>query len=148
MIWWPFKFHDKIIDVLSNFDSLKKFKFNLQMYVPKGNIIGHFGPLPMNKRFSSTSEMHKPFMPNPNEVKLVTKLNRYKRDTTLMKELFSFEAHIKSYLRWKKWTFGLVLRKFSFMFDFANVHLKVHHDPSFKGKKFQNESCSPRSHLS
>jgi len=65
-----------------------------------------------------------------------------------MKEHFPFEAHRKSYSRWKKWTFDLGLRKFSHMFDFPNFHLKLHHGPSFKWKSVQHESCSPWSHLS
>ena len=113
------------------------------MHVPKRNIIGHFGPIPLNKWFSSTSKMHNSFMQNPNEVKFVTKLNRFERATTFMKELFPFEVHSKSYSRWKKWTFGLVLRKFSNMFDFPNFHLKIHHDPSFKWKKVFNIKVVP-----
>jgi hypothetical protein len=42
----------------------------------------------------------------------------------------------------------LVLRKISIMFDFPNFQLKLHHDPSFKWKSIQHESCSPWSHLS
>ena len=34
-------------------------------------------------------------MPNPNEVKFVTKLNRFERATTFIKERFSFEVHNK-----------------------------------------------------
>jgi len=87
-------------------------------------------------------------MPNLNKVKLLTKLKRFERDTTLMKEIFSYEFHRKSYSRWKKWTYDLGLRKFSNMFDFPNFHLKLHHDPSFKWKSVQYESCSSWSHLS
>ena len=87
-------------------------------------------------------------MPNPNEVKFVTKLNRFERATTFIEERFSFEVHRKSYSRWKKCTFDLGLRKFSNMFDFPNFHLKIHHDPSFKWTSVQHESCSPWSHLS
>ena len=137
MILSPSKFHDHIKYVLLNFDVWKKFKFNLQMEVPRGNIIGHFGPWPLNKWFSSTSNMHNSFMKNLNEVKFVTKLNRFEIYTTLMKELFPFETHSKSYSRWKKWTFDLVLRKFSTVFDFSNLHLKIHHDPDSKWEKFQ-----------
>jgi hypothetical protein len=72
------------------------------MHVPRGNIIVNFGPLPLNNRFSSTSKMHNSFMTNPNEVKYVTKLNRFERATTFMKECFSFEVHRKMYSRWKK----------------------------------------------
>ena len=58
------------------------------------------------------------------------------RDTTLVKKPFPFKAHSKSYSRWKKWLFDLVLRKFSIMFDFPNFHLKIHHDPRLFGKVF------------
>ena len=80
--------------------------------------------------------MHNSLMPNPNGVKFVTKFNRDERDTTLVKKPFSFGAHSKSYSRWKKWSFDMVLRKFSNMFDFSNFHLKIHHDLSFNGKVF------------
>ena len=71
-------------------------------------------------------------MQDPNGVKFMTKFNRNERDTILVKEPFSFEAHRKSYSRWKKWSFDLVLRKSSTMFDFSNFHLKIHHDLSPK----------------
>ena len=87
-------------------------------------------------------------MQNPIEVKFVTKLNRFERATTFIKERFSFEVHRKSYSRWKKWTFDLGLRKFSNMFDFPNFQLKIHHDTSFKWKSVEHESCSSWSNLS
>ena len=71
-------------------------------------------------------------MPNPNEVKFMTKLNRFEISTTLIKELFSFEVHIKSYLRWKKWSFDFIQRNVSTMFDFCNFHIKIHHDTGSK----------------
>ena len=118
------------------------------MHVPRGNIIGHFGSLLLNKWFSSTYKMHNSFMTNPKEFKLVATLNISERATTLMKKLFQFEVPSKSYSRWKMWTFDLVLRNFSNMFDFPNFHLKIHHDTSLKWKCFQHESCSPWPHLS
>ena len=148
MILKPLKFHNKIKDVYFNFDVSRKCRFNFQMHVLRGNIIGHFGPMPLNKWFSSTFKMHKSLIPNPNEVKFVTKLNRFERSTTFMKEPFSFEVHRKSYSRWKKWTFDLGLRIFLNMFDFPNFHLKIHHDPSFKWKSVQHESCYPWSNIS
>jgi hypothetical protein len=60
------------------------------MHVPRGNIIGHFGPLPLNKQFSSTSKMHNSFMTNPNKVKFVNKFKMFEIATTLMKELYPF----------------------------------------------------------
>jgi hypothetical protein len=104
----------------------------LQGNVPGGNIIGNFGPLPLKKQFSSTSKMHNSLILNPNEVKYVKILNRDEIFTTFMKEPIPFEAHSKSYSRWKKCSFDLVLRKISIMFDFPNFQLKLHHDPSFK----------------
>jgi hypothetical protein len=62
--------------------------------VVRGNIIGHFGPLPLNKEFSSTSKMYNSLMPNPNDVKFVTKFKRDEIYTTFMKEMFPFEAWI------------------------------------------------------
>ena len=82
-------------------------------------------------------------MLNPNEVKFVTNFKDFEIDTTFMNKYFPFETHSKSYSRWKKWIFDLVLRKFSIMFDFSNFHLKIHHDPRFKWKSGQHESCSP-----
>ena len=81
-------------------------------------------------------------MQNPNEVKFVTKLNRFERATTFIKERFSFEVHRKSYSRWKKWTFDLGLRKFSNMFDFPNIQLKFHHDTSSNEKVFNMKVVS------
>jgi hypothetical protein len=134
MRWNPLNSNDQIQDVYFYFYVWRKFKFNLKTHVPKRNIIGHFGPIPLNKWFSSTSKMHNSFMQNPNEVKFVTKLNRFERATTFIKERFSFEVHRKSYSRWKNWTFDFGLRKFSNMFDFPNFQLKIHHDTSFKWK--------------
>ena len=143
MILSPFKFHDQFQDVLSNFYSLINVKFYLQGHVPRGNIIGPFGLSPLNKQLSSTSKMHTSFMKIPNDVKFVTKLNRNERPTTLVKKKISFGAHSKSFLRWEKGSFDFVLRKFSIMFDFSNLHLKINHDPSFKCKSVKHESCFP-----
>ena len=44
-------------------------------------------------------------MQAPNGVKFVMKLNMIERDTTFKKEPKSFEAHSKSYSRWKKGSF-------------------------------------------
>jgi hypothetical protein len=46
--------------------------------------------------------MYNSFIPNPNVVKCVTKLKGFEIDTNFMKEFFTFEAHRKSYSRWKK----------------------------------------------
>ena len=112
MIWMPFKLHDQFQYVYFNFDVWRRCKFNIQIHVLRRNIIGHFGPIPLNKWFSSTPKMHNSFILNPNEVKLVTNLKDFERDTTLMKDLLSFEVHRKSYSSWKKWTHGLILRFF------------------------------------
>ena len=148
MRWNPLNSNDQIQDVYFYFYVWRKFKFKFQIHVPTRNIIGHFGPIPLNKWYSSNSKMHNSFMQNPIEVKFVTKLNRFERATTFIKERFSFEVHRKSYSRWKKWTFDLGLRKFSNMFDFPNFQLKIHHDTSFKWKSVQHESCFPWPHHS
>ena len=80
------------------------------MNVPRGNIIGHFGPSSLNKQFSSTFKMHDSLIPNPNDV--VTQLNRDEIATTLLKKPFLLGAHSISYSSWKKWSFDFVLRKF------------------------------------
>ena len=90
MIWKSLKFHDQIQDFYFNFYVWSKFKFNLKIHVPRGNIIGHFGPIPLNKWFSSTSKMHNSFMPNPDHDNFVTKLNILEIYTTLIRELFPF----------------------------------------------------------
>ena len=82
-------------------------KFNLQGHVPRGHIIGHFGPLPLNKQFFSTSKIHISIIQTPNGVKFQIKLNIIERATTLYKEPSSFEAHIKSYSMWKEGSFDL-----------------------------------------
>ena len=142
MRWNPLNSNDQIQDVYFFFYVWRKFKFNLKMHVPRRNIIGHFGPSPLNKWYSSTSKMHNSFTQNPNEVKFMTKLNRFERATTFIKERFSFEVHRKSYSRWKKWTFDLGLRKFSNMFDFPNFQLKIHHDTSSNEKVFNMKVVS------
>jgi hypothetical protein len=71
-------------------------------------------------------------MPNSNKVKCVTKFRRFEIDTTLMKELFSFGAHIKSLVGWNVEVYGLTLRKNFNMLKFPNFHLKIFRDPSSK----------------
>ena len=156
MKWNIYKLQNQIQDVYFNFyvwsESYHWTRCILQFvwneHVIWGYIIGHFGPIPLNKWFSSNPKMHNSLIRNPNDVKLVTILKVFERDTTLMKTRFSFGAHIKSYPRWNIWTYGLTLRKYFDMLKFPNFHLKVHHDPSSKRKTVQHQTCSPWSKLS